>query len=562
MIISNISLQDYFLMEIKKLINNNKIDQAIKLLESKITNNKNNIPYVCELFMLYVKVKKNDKALHLINNSLKNFPNDINLLTLLSNFYFNNHTVYADELINLYLRMISLGQKDPLIYYRLSFLYNNKLDEENSRKFFYLAYDANKKSPKFSLLLQYSIISSILFQFNYSRKQNFYQLYYDKLKDFSELNLEFVNKFQTHRKENKKIRLGFVSGDFRDHPVGIFVKSLLKNLTKDKYEIYLYSTVVKEDEYTKNIKKYCDKYMYVNLAQSYISSQNIYNDSIDILFDLSGHTAHNGLILFKYKPAPVQISWLGYFSSTGIQEMDYFLTSEYCVLPEEEKFFTEKVLKLPNSHLSYDFSEYNVEQTQTYPFEKNNYFTFGVFQSLNKIHKEDMILWKYIFDCFPLAKIILKSPGLSNEKTKQEFINKLIDLDIDINKIEFRGMTSFQEHLEQHNDVDIMLDLYQVSGCTTTCQSLYMGVPVMTLSGYSMTTRYAEQFNKILKLENFIAPNIESFIKRLQIILENKNELKIIKDSLRNKVLNSSIGNPKVFINDFESVIDNLSVKN
>ena len=107
-----------------------------------------------------------------------------------------------------------------------------------------------------------------------------------------------------------------------------------------------------------------------------------------------------------------------------------------------------------------------------------------------------------------------------------------------------------------------MLDLYQVSGCTTTCQSLYMGVPVMTLSGYSMTTRYGEQFNKILKLENFIAPNIESFIKRLQIILENKNELKIIKDSLRNKVLNSSIGNTKAFVNDFESVIDDLIVKN
>lgn len=543
--------------EIQQLIAQKSFECARTSLLHYIQERPEFVPAYFELSRLYINSKQEHLAIALLQEAVLKQPNSIGIHLILAEIYYHNLEQYIYPLIALYEKLNGSGYKDAIMLFRLSYLYKQTFNEKAYEESLLKAYNVNKEAQNFDLILQYQIIGAMLFYFNYQKQNNFYEKYAEKMKGLPELKINFKNKYSTHKVgESKKIRLGFVSGDIRDHSVNHFLKTVLQNLDKNKYELIAFPTLAYEDAETQKSKKYFDKW--IPVGNNLKSVQEIHNCAIDILFDLSGHTGHNGLLLFKYKPARIQASWLGYFASTGVPEMDYFITSEKCVLKEEEGYFTEKVLKLPETYLSYDFSHHCVELPSTMAYEKNNYITFGFYQNLSKVVPQDKIIWKKILQEISTARLIIKASELSQLRVREEFSRSLVDLGLDMQRIEVRGNTSLSEHLKQHNDVDIMLDAYNISGCTTTCQSLYMGVPIIAFKGSSMLTRHAEQFLSIVGLENFIVSAEDEFIKVAQKYSNNLEELKNIKVNLRPRVLNSSIGNAHLFTQQFEGIINKM----
>lgn len=550
------SIQNYF-SQAKNFLSFNAFPEAIKQLELCINMDSNFHPAYFELCRLYISQGNEEKAKKLLINAHNKHPDNLNISLFLAEIYLQNLNEHIYDLIPLYEDIIERGDNRSITLFRLAFLYNKILNKEKANKYLEIAYQNNNiNKPNFNLLLQYEIIDSILFNYNFNKMENFYFHYKEKMNSLSELRLQFSNKFTQWEKNNgEKTRIGFISGDLKKHSVNFFFQSLLSNLDKNKFEIFAFPTTPEEDEYTSSTKKLCDYWIPVRNDKSLESAKLIYSQKLDILFDLSGHTSNNGLLILKHKPAPIQVSWLGYFASTGVPEIDYFITSEYCVLENEEQYFSEKVLKLPETYLSYDFSNYNIEQTEM-PYDKNGYFTFGFFQNLNKLSQEDFIVWKKILTLIPDSRLIIKSMELSQEKTKLNFMEQIKNLPME--RIELRGATDLNEHLKQHNDIDIMIDAVSVSGCTTTCQSLYMGVPILTFKGYSMLTRHGEQFLNVLNLPQFICPNIEYVEDTLSLITQNVENLREIKKSLRTYILKSSIGNGQKFTSQFENIIKKI----
>lgn len=541
-------------LEAQKIILGKKIGDAKKLLLNCISINDNFDPAYLELVKLYIFEKKEDKAVQLLENAIHKNPQNIIYYTILSEIYLHNHLKNPDKAINICEKLLSMGYTNAETFYSLSGLYHQVFDNDKARYYIEKAYEANKINPRgLNIDFQYKIIGAILADFNYQKIDNFYPLYYKKLISMDELRFDFANRYKSWNNfSNKKIKLGFVTGDFSNHPVKFFSKPLIANLDRNKYELFAYSTTDYEDKDTKDIKKYFDKWSIVNTAQSKTSAEIIHNDNIDILFDLSGHSLKNGLILFKYRPAPIQVSWLGYFASTGISEMDYYITSKPCFNEVEQQYFTEKVLTLPETYHSYDYDDYDIDQ-EIMPYDKNGYITYGFFQNLSKIFDADIEMWNKILISSPTSKLIIKSSELSQEEIKNKFLKKISHLPLD--RISLRGRTDLIDHIKNHNDVDIMLDGCHVGGATTTCQSLYMGVPILSIKGDSALTRHGVQFLNTLKLNQFIASDEQDLINKTKNV--DISELREIKQNLRNLVMESPIGNSKLFASHFEKIIEN-----
>ena len=543
----------------KFFLSSNNLQEAKKEILDCIKLNKDETQAYYYLIKIYIKENKEKEAIQYLQEAINYNPKNIQYYLFLAEIYFNNLNEFLYKLIELYESILVMNYVDDIILYRLSFLYHKTLNLNKSNEYLAKLYSYNRMQPQLNLLKQYTTISSLAFNYNYKKQENFYKKYKDFILQFEELKIQIPNKYKSWSWPKKdKIRIGFVSGDFKTHPVNFFIKSLLKYIDRSKYELIAFSTINVEDNETKITKDLFNEWNVLNVNQVEISAKKIYEKEIDILIDLSGHTANNALPLFKYKPAPIQISWLGYFASTGISEIDYFITSETCVTKDEEQYFIEKVLKLPETYLCYDFSSYNINLAINTAFYKNNYITFGFFQNLSKSSDDDIILWKKILDLNKNNKLLIKSKELTDIITKEKFLQKLISYGINLQQLILRGSTSLEEHLNQHNEVDIMLDTLNVSGCTTTCQCLYMGVPIITNKGNSMLMRHGEQFLKIIQLEDWIANSADDYIEIVKKQTQNIQNLQLIKNTLRQKVLNSSMGNGEVFAKQFEILLKSI----
>ena len=543
----------------KFFLSSNNLQEAKKEILDCIKLNKDETQAYYYLIKIYIKENKEKEAIQYLQEAINYNPKNIQYYLFLAEIYFNNLNEFLYKLIELYESILVMNYVDDVILYRLSFLYHKTLNLNKSNEYLAKLYSYNRMQPQLNLLKQYTTISSLAFNYNYKKQENFHKKYKDFILQFEELKIQIPNKYKSWSWPKKdKIRIGFVSGDFKTHPVNFFIKSLLKYIDRSKYELIAFSTINVEDNETKITKDLFNEWNVLNVNQVEISAKKIYEKEIDILIDLSGHTANNALPVFKYKPAPIQISWLGYFASTGISEIDYFITSETCVTKDEEQYFIEKVLKLPETHLCYDFSSYNINLARNTAFYKNNYITFGFFQNLSKSSDDDIILWKKILDLNKNNKLLIKSKELTDIITKEKFLQKLISYGINLQQLILRGSTSLEEHLNQHNEVDIMLDTLNVSGGTTTCQCLYMGVPIITNKGNSMLSRQGEQFLKIIQLEDWIANSADDYIEIVKKQTQNIQNLQLIKNTLRQKVLNSSMGNGEVFAKQFEILLKSI----
>jgi predicted O-linked N-acetylglucosamine transferase (SPINDLY family) len=348
-----------------------------------------------------------------------------------------------------------------------------------------------------------------------------------------------------------QMNIGFVSGDFCDHPVSYFIMPILQLLDKTKYNVFCYSeTIIDKSRVPEGITVRPTKYV----STEDVCSQ-IQKDNIHILIDLAGHTAHNRLDVLAQKPAPIQMSYIGYPNTTGLDAIDYRITDRHC--DDDNEAMSEHLLYMPNSFLCYE-SKLHPNLSKKQPYLQNGYLTFGCFNRMNKMSPSFIQLCKSLLEQFNSSKIVFKTKALLNQKVRKNFLQKFGD---NAHRIVTLDCTNtHEEHLNVYNSIDIAIDTFPYSGTTTSCEALLMGVPVLSL--FSPKCHAHNVTSSILcnsGLEFFICRNHEEFSQKIQeLLLRDRHYWINLKHTVRQTFLNGKICDKITFVSDFEKVLDNL----
>jgi len=313
----------------------------------------------------------------------------------------------------------------------------------------------------------------------------------------------------------KRLRVGFVSGDLVAHPVGYFLEGILHHLEGSDLDLFAYPTIAKEDDLSRRIRPRFKRWQMLKGLSDEAAARAIRADAIDILIDLSGHTAHTRLPMFALRPAPVQISWLGYFASTGVSEIDYILADPLCVPEGEERFMREKVWRLPETRLCYTPPpERSTPVVAPLPASSRGHITFGCFQRFPKISDAVLALWGDVFRAIPQARLLLQSHQSARPVFIQQMQQRLAAVGIAAERIWILPPAERIEYLRTYGEVDIVLDTFPYNGGTTTCEALWMGVPTLTLRGETMLARQGAALLTAGGLADWVATDRGEFVSK------------------------------------------------
>ena len=369
--------------------------------------------------------------------------------------------------------------------------------------------------------------------------------------------VENIQPYTEYHKREGKIKIGYVSGDFRQHELFTVTFGLLASHDKNKFEVTCYSLTPYEDVYTNLIKKQVANFVNVqNLGYAELA-EKIHSDKIDILVDLSGHSAGNVLPVFAYKPAPVQISGIGYPSTTGMKAFDYFITDEIVDPPgANDKLFTEKLLYLP-SQLCYAMRE-DVPQPQYAPCTKRDYIVFGVVCSYPQINDDMLKVWKVILDRVPKSVLLMKAQQLASNTTTDQLYNRMKNLGYNMDRVVFQSATA--NYMAELTHIDVILDSYPCVGGSSTLDALYMGVPVVTFYSERRGTRFGASIMKQLGIEGLAVPvnTPQDYIERAVGLVSDIGTLDTLHKNLRAIVQKAPNIRPRIYAHILEEIFERI----
>jgi predicted O-linked N-acetylglucosamine transferase (SPINDLY family) len=372
-----------------------------------------------------------------------------------------------------------------------------------------------------------------------------------------------VRKFESWGNQHdpeRPIRIGLVSADLCTHPVGFFIEGVLSALAHtagNRLSVVAYMNNPKHDPIRARIKSLCSNWHDVHGLPDEELVTQIRNDRIDILIDLAGHTAKNRLPAFAWKPAPVQVTWLGYFATTGVEEIDYVIADPWTLPESEERFFTEKVWRLPRTRLCFTPPEPPVE-TRLLPAADEGVFTFGCFNSLNKMSDEVVAIWARVLNERPQSRLYLKARQLYRQGAQAETVARFKAHGIAGERLILEGPSQRANYFACYNRVDIALDPFPYTGGTTTAEALWMGVPVLTLRGESFLERQGYGLNGNAGLLDWVADDLGDYVARAVSWSNDLERLAALRSSLRERVLASPIFDSTQFAIDLEEALRSM----
>jgi protein O-GlcNAc transferase len=354
--------------------------------------------------------------------------------------------------------------------------------------------------------------------------------------------------------EKEKLKIGYVSADFSSHPVGRLILPVLASHNRDKVSITVYSDLKHGDEVTRSIQETCDFWRPIaGLSDDDVISQ-IEKDEIDILIDLAGHTHGNRLKVFLNKPAPVQMSWLGYCGPTGLVEMDYMLVDRHAVKPGEETHYTETPLFLPDTLLCYTGPGF-AGAVQPPPCIKSDQVTFGSFNNPSKINERVAHLWAKIIDAIPNSKLVVKYHTLSDRFAMETVVQQFEENGIAAEKLILLGNTPAEAHLAAYNKVDIALDPFPYNGTMTTLDALWMGVPVVNLDGDRWVARMTAGLLKTIGLPELVAHTESEYVDIAASLARSPERLSDLRREMRQRITASPLCDTEGFTRSLESLL-------
>ena len=368
------------------------------------------------------------------------------------------------------------------------------------------------------------------------------------------LNKDISFKFSewSYKKNPKKLRIGFISPDFKNHPIGFFLEGLLENIDRTSIELFAYSIGLKDDGFTKKLKPLFDNWRSLNQNNDNDVAKTIHEDQIHILIDLAGHTVNNRMPILSMKPSPIQITWLGYWATSGLKEMDYIFGDPYITPINDTEKFTEKIWRLPHSIFCLKEPEYNLKITPL-PAVSNGFITFGCFNNITKMNNEVVEVRSKILNSIPDSKLFLKDKKLSNELWRKEVLKKYSDLGINENRIILEGSSKREEYLSSYNQVDIALSPFPYGGGTTTIEGLWMGVPAIVKKGNSFISRIGETIFYNTDFQDWIAKDNKDYISKAINFSSNLDYLHKIRKNMRKNLTTKPIFDIKNFTINFEN---------
>ncbi len=355
----------------------------------------------------------------------------------------------------------------------------------------------------------------------------------------------------------RRLRVGLVSGDLRAHPVGYFLENVLAALSAHaagRLEIFAYSNHFSADAVTGRIKACCRGWHQAVGLSDEALARRIHGDGIDILFDLSGHTAHNRLPVFAWKPAPVQVAWLGYFATTGVAAMDYLIADPWTLPETEEIYFTEKIWRLPETRLCFTPPDVDVAVAPL-PALTIGYITFGCFNNLTKVNDAVVALWARVLASVPNSRLFLKTKQLNEAAVRQSVAERFAAHGIGVGRIILEGSEPRAKYLAAYHRVDIALDPFPFTGGTTSAEGLWMGVPVLTLAGESFLSRQGIGLLMNAGLPEWIAADADDYVARAVSHAGDLQRLAALRNGLRQQVLASPIFDAPRFVRHFEAAL-------
>ncbi len=361
-------------------------------------------------------------------------------------------------------------------------------------------------------------------------------------------------QFSNSRDPRRKLRIGYVSPDFRRHPVGSFIAPILEHHDPMQFETICYSGATAPDDQTALLEQLSQRWRVTNWLDDEALIAQIVHDEVDVLIDLAGHTAGNRLTAFAAKPAPIQVTYLGYGSTTGLDAVDYRITDD-CADPAGEPLrHTEQLLRLSCGLLCFVPPDDSPDVSPT-PALTNGCVTFGIFNNPAKINHETIAVWAEILTKIPESRLILKYPTYSDSGTCEHFKESFAGAGIDTKRIEFRGgHLPVSRHLAAHGDIDVMLDTFPYTGSTTTCESLWMGVPVLTLRGESFVGRISSSILTQLNLPELIAENRDQYVHTAVELAGNVQQLAAARMQLRDVMQRSPLCDAAGYTAELEAV--------
>jgi len=531
------------------LLEKNKLDEAIYNFNKCIELEIDFVKAYNGLGLAFYKKKDFEKSIFFLKNGTKFDPN-FNIL------YFNLAKSYLknDEFMAAFKNVKIFLEKEPNNIQGLSLLGNylvniGKILEgiEILKSTILLATDVEAKK---------NIYKDLLFYFNYLEDFNFNE-YNENINHLTNLFMKYSDKdfaFGRIELNYKLIKVGFVSADFNNHAVAFQILDVLKYLSKNlNLELYIYHNSDLEDHFTEKFKRYIKNWKNIFNIDDCSTLKLIRSDKIDILIDLSGYTKGNRLEVFFNRAAPIQISWLGYLCSTGLKNIDYVFGDNNVITKKEETQFVEKIYKLNNTWTVLSQPDFKIPVSKNLPYLKNKYITFGSFNNILKVNSKVIQAWSRILCNIMESKIILIDKRFKERDFKEYFINLFINHGVKKEQLIFEGYHYRSDLFEKYNSIDIVLDTFPYNGGTTSLESFWMCVPLLTIKGNTFLSKCGESLNITLGLDEWICHDEIDYINKAIYMSQNIDKLQSVKNYL--------FDNRKKFkIFDSKNLAENLSV--
>lgn len=350
---------------------------------------------------------------------------------------------------------------------------------------------------------------------------------------------------------DRRLRIGYVSADFRQHSVAYLIEPILAAHDRTRVEIFCYSNNRIVDDITRRLQVVSDQFIEVDALSDSQLADRIRTDAIDILVDLSGHTGGNRLPVFAMEPAPVQATWLGYSGTTGLRQIDHIFVDAIVCPPGQEDEFSERVVRLQPSYMTYqpDSSAPPVRPLKTVGVGE---VTFASFNNAAKITAPLIRAWAAILHQMPRATLLLKSAHFDEPAVVERFVRLFEEEGVAASQLQFRGRTTRAELFELYGDVHVALDTFPYAGCLTSLEALWMGVPVVSLSGDRFVGRMGASIMNTLDLPELVATTPEDYVARAIGLGRDLERVSDLRSSLRGRMQRSPLCDAQMFTRGLE----------
>ena len=353
-----------------------------------------------------------------------------------------------------------------------------------------------------------------------------------------------------------KIRVGFLSADLCHHPVAHFIEPIFRGYDRERFEFVAYGDQRKSDDFSARFAKQVDTWRETSSYNDQALAKLIYEDRIDILFELAGHTAYNRLGVFALKPAPVQVSYLGYPGTTGLPTIDFRITDAFAD-PQgtTEHLHTEKLIRVPECAWCFE-PDAAAPEVQLLPALQKGYVTFGCFNNMAKLNPALFEAWAEILLRVSGSHLRLKARTLTDDGVRKELMGYFTERGIEEDRLDFFGHTKkIADHLGHYHSVDIALDSFPYHGTTTTCEAMWMGCPVVTRAGKTHVSRVGVSLLSAVGLQEFITETREAYIEKAVALAAQTDRLQELRSSMRERLKNSVLMDEKRFVQGFEKAL-------